>query len=323
MTKEPGTFKTMISGFFEAIGRIFATLLRGFQAFFGGIIGFVSHSAPVEALVEFFQRNKIVLYTAIILILIVGVYLLPSALVTVKAGEAAVEWSRFSGGTIPERVYGEGTHIVNPLNKIFYYNVRTQEVKHEMDALTSNGLVVHVSLSIRYRPEYNFLAVLHQRIGPDYVNTIVIPEVESEIRRVIGKFTPEELFTSQGGVLEGMMKGSFAEVGENFIQLDDVIVRSLKLPDSIQKAIESKLTQQQQMLEYEYRLMREHKEAERKEIEARGVSDYNRIINLTLTDRMLTWEGIAATRELATSTNAKIIVVGNSRNGLPIVFSPD
>jgi regulator of protease activity HflC (stomatin/prohibitin superfamily) len=184
-------------------------------------------------------------------------------------------------------------------------------------------LPVTIELSIRYQPQQAFLPVLHQRIGQDYVHVIIIPEVEAVIRNVIGRFTPEELFTTQGGVLEKLVVGAFTAIGKNFITLDNVVVRKITLPASLTTAIEAKLTQEQLMLEYVFKLQREEQEAERKRIEATGIERYNRIVTASLSENLLRWEGVKATKELATSTNSKVIVIGSGQGGLPIILNPD
>ncbi len=272
---------------------------------------------------DYYRRNRISFYIWMMLLTLFVLFFWPFFVVTVHAGEAGVEWSRFQGGTILDRVYPEGTHLINPFNKFFVYNIRKQTVSHEMTALTVNGLPVQISLSIRYQPEYQFLPVLHQRIGPDYLNVIVLPEVEAVIRNVIGRFTPEELFTTQGGVLERLVVGAFTAVGKNFITLDNVVVRRITLPQNLTSAIEAKLTQEQLMLEYDFRLNREQREAERKAIEARGIEQYNRTVTASLGENLLRWEGIRATRDLATCTNSKVIVIGSGRGGLPVILNPE
>ena len=270
----------------------------------------------------YYRRHRVSIYIWMMLLTLFALFFWPYFIVTVGSGEAAVEWSRFQGGTILDRVYREGTHLINPFNQLVVYNVRKQTIHHEMKALTVNGLPVTIDLSIRYQPELAFLPVLHQRIGQDYVNVIIIPEVEAVIRNVIGRFTPEELFTTQGGVLEKLVVGAFTAVGKNFITLDNVVVRKITLPASLTSAIEAKLTQEQLMLEYAFKLQREEREADRKRIEAMGIERYNRIVTASLSENLLRWEGVKATKDLATSENAKVIVIGAGQGGLPIILNP-
>jgi regulator of protease activity HflC (stomatin/prohibitin superfamily) len=271
----------------------------------------------------YYRRNRVSFYIWMMLLTLFVLFFWPYFVVHVHSGEAAVEWSRFRGGTVLDRIYHEGTHLINPFNQYIVYNIRKQTIHHEMKALTVNGLPVMIDLSIRYQPQQAFLPVLHQRIGQDYVNVIIIPEVEAVIRNVIGRFTPEELFTTQGGVLEKLVVGAFTAVGKNFITLDNVVVRKITLPASLTTAIEAKLTQEQLMLEYVFKLQREGQEAERKRIEASGIERYNRIVTASLSENLLRWEGVKATKELATSANSKVIVIGAGQGGLPIILNPD
>lgn len=313
----------IILGGFAAVFGVIATIFRGIAEIFHMIIDALWNNPVTDAAGVITRRYRIYVVVGGLLFLMVFIFFFPHFVVTVGAGEAAVEWSRFRGGTIPDKVYSEGMNLKNPFNRVVIYDIRKHEIRHEMMALSNDGLYVGVDLSIRYQPEPDFLPVLHQKIGPDYARKVVIPEVESEIRKTIGRFTPEQLFTTQGSVLEDMLKGSFSQVSENFVTLDDVLITKISLPDQIRAAIEAKLTQEQMMKEYRFKIEREKREAERKIIEAGGIEEYNRIVNNSLTDRLLTWGGIDATKEIAKSPNSKVIIMGNSKESLPVILNAE
>ena len=201
------------------------------------------------------------------------------------------------------------------------YDTRVQIVFHEIDVLTSSGLPITLSLAVRFRPIYELLGVLHQQVGPDYPDKIILPQIESVLRRNIGSYTPEDIYTNREGVLSKIVTLALEEVGRKFIQVDDIIIRSVKLPESVQKSIETKLVNEQQFLAYEFRLKTEEGEAKRKRIEAAGIEAYHKIISGTLSDKLVTWQGIQATLELAKSPNTKVVVIGSGKNGLPIILS--
>ncbi len=257
----------------------------------------------------------------LLILLFVIVYFSKNIFITVQAGEGGVMWRRFMKGTVTDRVLGEGFHIIPPWDKIAIYSVRVQEVRPELDVLTKEGLRVHLQLSIRYHPEYNMLGILHQRLGSNYVNNIIIPTVDSTMRTTIGTYTLDELYMSQPALLPRIINEALQHASRNFVVIDAVIIRTIELPPALRDAIVSKLEQKQLAEAYQYRLERERQEAERKAIEAGGISRYNTIITNSLTESVLRWKGVEATRELAASTNAKVIMIGNSAGGLPVILN--
>lgn len=242
--------------------------------------------------------------------------------VTIKAGEAGVLFRPLSGGINTERTYGEGLHIIAPWNKMITYEVRQQEVLETMAVLSSNGLEINVDVSVWYQPSYAELPSLHQERGQQYLERVVKPAMRSATRSVIGRYTPEEIYSSKRDAIQNEIFEETSKLLTNqYIQINAVLVRDITLPPSIKQAIENKLTQEQAFLEYEFRLEREKKEAERLRIEAEGKAQANKILNASLTDNILTEKGIQATLSLANSSNSKIIVIGGGDEGLPIILS--
>jgi len=239
--------------------------------------------------------------------------------ITAHVGEAGVLFHRFSGTEI-DRIYKEGLHIISPLDIMTIYETRNQIALHEFDVLSVKGLRIHLAIAIRYRPQYDMLPTLHQQIGPDYLQRIVLPQIESVMRKQLGGYNADQIYTNENGLLNKAIVLAINEVGRNYVVVDDVIIRSLTLPDNIVKAIEDKLTQQEYLRSYEFRLKTATKEAQRKISEAKGISRAQHIISESLTPEILTFEGIKATQELAKSKNAKIVVIGSGKNGLPLIL---
>jgi regulator of protease activity HflC (stomatin/prohibitin superfamily) len=257
---------------------------------------------------------------AVLVALYVVLYFAPQIFITIHPGEAGVLFRRFAGGTDTEHVYGEGFHVIWPWDQMSVYNARVQQSFQHVDVLTKNGLTVDLGVSIQYRPERDVLGRLHQDIGPDYLRTIVIPEVTQTLRAEFGKYTAEEFFSSKRPILSRVRDESVAQVGPRYVTLEDVIVQTVQLPPAIQRAIEGKIEQQHLAEAYEFQIVQEQQEAKRKEIEAMGYKTYNETIASSLTPGVLQWKGIEATRELAASPNSKVIVVGNGPSGLPIIL---
>ena len=259
-------------------------------------------------------------FVFILILLLLVAYLWNHIFITINAGEGGVLYRRFSGGTVTDMVYPEGYHIIAPYNVMTIYNVRYQTHAHKMYALTKKGLKIQLALTIRYKPEYNLLGLLHKTVGPDYLNKVVVPEVEAVLRTLVGDFEAEEVYSTKRAIVQKIVNASLNQVSQRFVKIDDVMITEVDLPTYIEKAIEMKLEQKQLAEAYEYKLQKERKEAERKRIEAKGIQDYNDIVNASLSDNILTWKGVNATLELSKSENAKVIVIGSGKQGLPIIL---
>ncbi len=260
-----------------------------------------------------------------ILIGVIGLILVSilssSTFLTIDAGHRGVLFKRFGGGLVMDKIYDQGFHVVPPWNKMNIYNVRIQEDYETMETLSRNGLNIKVELSYLYRPVIDELPNLHDEIGIDYAENILKPELRSATREVIGKYLPEELYSSKRETIQSEI---FDETSESIlpkhIYLDAVLIREVKLPESLEQAIERKLKEEQASLEYEFRLEREEKEAQRILIAAKAQAEANRVISSSLDDQVLRDKGISATLELANSSNSKVIVIGGGEDGLPLIL---
>ena len=264
------------------------------------------------------NRNRWIVSTLVFLLLLAIFW--PLVFVTINAGEAGVYYKRFGGGTVVDKVYAEGFHVVAPWDKMTVYNVRYQTNPHYMDVLTNRGLQVHLKLWIRYQPEYDTLGVLHQKVGPDYFNKIIVPDVEATIREVVGKYDVEELYSSEKGILQKLTNEAFSLVSDKYLKIDSILITKIEMPPSIRVAIEKKQEEQQLSEAYLYKLAREQKEAERKIIEAKGIQTSNSIIASSLSEQVLRWKGIEATLDVSKSQNSKIVLFGSGKTGLPLLF---
>jgi len=259
----------------------------------------------------------IILVSAAIVLLLFG----SRMSVTIEAGHAGVLFKTFGGGLDIERVYGEGFHIIAPWNKMHVYSLLQQEKAEEMKVLSSNGLEISVDVSAWYLPKVEQLGLLHQKVGINYATTVLIPALRSAARSVIGRYTPEEIYSTKRDAIQDEIYAETKSILDNkYILLNKVLIRSIILPPTIKAAIESKLQQEQLALEYEFKLERARKEAERQKIEAEGKATANRIVSASLTDKILQEKGIEATLELAKSPNSKVVVVGNSKDGMPLIL---
>jgi len=204
---------------------------------------------------------------------------------TIQPGKRGVEFKRFSGGLDKDNIYEPGFHIIAPWNK-------------------------------------NKIGYLHEEIGTEYVKTILMPEIRSATREVIGQYLPEELYsTKREAIQDEIFKQTEAAITPKHLILDAVLIRSVKLPEKLEEAIEQKLKEEQLSLQYTYKLDRERQEAERRIIEAQAKADANKILNASLTAKILQDKGIEATLELAKSPNTKTVIVGGGDGGLPLILN--
>ena len=252
------------------------------------------------------------------------VYLANRIFILIGPGEEGVLFRRLTNGTDISSPFKEGLVIIAPWNTMSIYSLRVQERTQIVEALSKNGLTIRVTVSMRYFPEEKNLPLLHQKVGPDYADRIVVPEVMTGVREVVGKFEPQGLYTTNTReISDQIIEAATRSLSDKFIRLDDVNILSIRLPSLVTSAIESKLTQEQMAEEYIYRQDRTEREKKRLATEADGIAQYNRAISASLTPEMLRFKGIEATLELAKSPNAKIVVVGSGKDGLPLILNTE
>ena len=262
------------------------------------------------------RRNEIRVTLFVLIALFTLAFFWPQMVVSIKPGERGVLWSPFSGTQI-ERVYPEGIHIIAPWDEMTIYPIRYETTDRTVIALSKDGLPISVDITIRSKPAEKLLARLHQTVGPKYVDTVVVPEVASALRGVIGDYRPEELYAQSFEVIQqAIVAEAKHQTGSRHVLLDDVLIAKVTLPESVTAAIQSKLAQEQAALEMEYRIRRETDEARRKAIEGDGIRTFQRLIAETMSDRTLHYKGIEATLELAKSPNAKVVVVGSEKGAM-------
>ena len=258
----------------------------------------------------------------IILLSLLLIVFISRSSVNFGSGEAGVLFRTLGGGVVTDQPpKGEGFKIIAPWNRLVIYNVKQQEVMESMQVLSSNGLEISLDVSVLYQPVYEELGLLHQTKGENYLNSVLLPNIRAVARSVVGRYTPEQLYSTKRDAIQNEI---FEETRDNVltqhIQLNSVLVRDVTLPTAIKEGIERKLVQEQEALEYEFRLVKAEQEAERQRIDAEGKARANRILSASLTDRILQEKGIEATLKLSESNNSKVIVIGSGENGLPIIL---
>lgn len=266
------------------------------------------------------KYRKFIIIGAVLLLLLI--IFGSSMFYIVKPGERGITFRPFGSGLDTVDIAQPGFHIVAPWNEFIVYNVKERQTEETMDVLDKNGLSINVEVSVRFNPIPSKLPYLHQQFGEDYMLQLVVPEVRSTVRQVMGRYTAEEIYSTKRAEVEmEIINETTQKLEDNSVATRAVLIRSINLPPQIKDAIEMKLKQEQESLAYEFKLEKEEKEAERKRIEAEGEAKANSIINSSLTPALLKMRGIETTLKLANSNNAKIVVIGGGEDGLPLILN--
>ena len=226
-------------------------------------------------------------------------------------------------GKVDSRVLVEGINVRNPFADIIKMTIKIQERREEMRVPSKEGLTVGLELSVLYRLDPSFAPEIYKTVGreDDYLRKILIPNFRSVVRGVTAQYEAKALYTSRREeVAEGIRAKLHEATMVYGIYIDSTPLRQVELPSDLSQAIEEKLRAEQESQRMEFILAKERKEAERKVIEARGTADQNRIVTASLSENLLRWKGIEVTAELAMSPNAKVIVIGSGKDGLPIIL---
>lgn len=277
---------------------------------------------------RFFSNDLMI---AGLILVVMLVFLLPSMIVTIPAGHLGVLWKRFAGGTVIDHVETEGTHLMLPWDEMYVYDARLQSVEREFEVLSSDGLKLMVTLAWRFRVIPEYLGELHKYAGPEYAETLLGQSVGARARDVIAIYRPEDIYTShrleiQNQISESVrydIKNRFnteLRSGQNWILIEDVLVKRIVLPDGVEDAIVRKNVARHEVEQYALIVEKEQQESERKRVEALGIRNFQEIISGGMSDAYLRWRGIEATLELARSENAKVVVIGNDKTGgMPLI----
>jgi regulator of protease activity HflC (stomatin/prohibitin superfamily) len=289
-------------------------------------------------------------------LLLIVVVLWPYVVVSVPTGQVGVLWYRLIGfdpycmclvrGTVldPREIREEGLHLIMPWNKIYLYDLRLESTTQTYNAISKDGVSMSVQVSVRYQLQHNSVAVLHKFIGPNYFATVISPEIGSQTRQIISQYTAEKVYTSREEIQKEIRDSGQKALGtslnklvqpeameqpdpkhyndflQSSIQLLDTLVLSIELPPAIVAAINRQTEQYYLIQEYKFRVEREAQESKRKQIEANGIAAFQRTVSQGISDSYLRWRGIEATLALAQSPNAKIVIIGTNKDGLPIIL---
>lgn len=258
------------------------------------------------------------------------IFLADKIFITIPAGSEGVLWKRLDQGTVMTRTYPEGFHMIAPWNNMTIYNLRLDEATTTIKVLADDGLEMEIEFLVRYRPRQETLPHLHKFMGEDYLEVLILPEVNSRARVVLAQYSPEEIYSQKRDAIQREILAAvkrelsvyFTQNGESTLMVfvEDVLIKRIHLPDTVRKAIETKVENKHKMLQYKYILAREMQESRRKMIEALGIAKFQDIVREGISERYLRWKGIDATLELAKSNNSKVVVIGAGKEGMPLIL---
>jgi regulator of protease activity HflC (stomatin/prohibitin superfamily) len=260
----------------------------------------------------------------IIAVIIAGgilVVLLMMAVATVPAGHVGVVdlFGRVSDATL-----APGLHLINPLASVHRMSVQTSEAKEVMDTPSSEGLIVHLEISTIYHLNPAKAVEVYKTVGLEYDTILIHPNIRSAVREITSSYEAKALYSPErekmGSEINQHVRATIEPRG---VAVESVLLRDVKLPDRLQAAIQEKLGAEQQAAQMQFVLLKEQREAERKKIEGEGIATFQKIVTEGISENLLKWKGIEATKELANSPNAKIVIIGAGKDGLPIILGSD
>jgi prohibitin 1 len=224
-------------------------------------------------------------------------------------------------GTVSPNTLKNGINFVNPLARVVKMSVKTQEVKEVMDVPSKEGLTVQLEISVLYHLNPDKAADVYKTVGENYESIIIEPQFRSVTRGVTASYEAKALYTSEREHLSQLiLKEIAAAIEARGVTVETAPLRRVGLPPGLTQSIESKLQAEQESQRMEFILLKEKQEADRKRIEAQGISDFQKIVVQGISDQLLRWKGIEATEKLAMSPNAKVVVIGAGKDGLPLIL---
>lgn len=256
----------------------------------------------------------------LILLIVLALGTFSCSVTSVPAGHIGVLtlFGRVTGEMLPE-----GMHVINPFKQSNVMSIRTQELKEAANVPSGEGLIMTLEVSLLYRLDPSHAAEVYQKIGPNYQEVVVVPNLRSAVRSITAAHTANALYSSGREQLAEQIEKELGEaLTARGVVTERVLLRDIQLPPTLKIAIEAKQQADQDAQRMQFVLLKEKQEAERKRIEAQGIADFQKTVAQGISEQLLVWKGIEATEKLAASSNAKIVIIGNTKNGLPLVLEP-
>jgi prohibitin 1 len=226
-------------------------------------------------------------------------------------------------GRVTGETLTEGIHLINPLKSVQKLSVQTQSVKESANVPSNEGLILALDTSLLFRLDKSKAAYVFQTVGANYAEKIVEPTLRAAIRASTSAHSANALYTNARELVQQQIQDELTmQLNPRGVIVENVLLRDVQLPAMLKSSIEAKQQAEQDALRMSFILQKEKQEAERKRIEAQGIADFQKIVAQGISAQLLEWKGIEATEKLATSTNSKVVIIGNAKNGLPLVLEP-
>ena len=227
-------------------------------------------------------------------------------------------------GNVSSDVLAPGFHIVFPFTHVVPLSIQTQEMKETTEVPSQEGLTMDLEASLLWRLDPAKAAQIYKTVGTEYPRIVVEPQIRSALREITASYEAKALYSAQREKIANEIFSLFNRMSrDRGIIADAVLLRKIGLPPVVANAIQEKLKREQEAEQMKFVLQKESQEAERKRIEAQGISDFQKIVASGISAQLLEWKGIEATEKLAMSQNTKVVVIGNAKSGLPIILGND
>lgn len=243
-----------------------------------------------------------------------------SCVISIPTGNVGVLtlFGRVTGETL-----GEGIHLINPLKAVQKLSIQTESIKESANVPSNEGLILALDTSLLFHLDRSKAAEVYQKVGSNYAEKIVEPTLRAAIRASTSSHTANALYTNARELVQQQIQDQLtAELAPRGVIVENILLRDVQLPAMLKSSIEAKQQAEQDALRMSFILQKETQEAQRKRIEAQGIADFQKIVAQGISPQLLEWKGIEATEKLATSSNSKVVVVGNAKNGLPLILGP-
>jgi regulator of protease activity HflC (stomatin/prohibitin superfamily) len=286
------------------------------------LTGFVvrRHPTPFAPLSGYLRLGGLIIF-------LIG--FISSCIVQIGTGEVGVQ---VLFGSVHNTTLASGLHFINPLIDVQHLDIKTQNytmsaVRNEgqkegddaIRVLTSDGLEVVMDLTVLYKVVPASAPDILRSTGIDYTDKIVRPLTRTMIRDNAVYYDAVSLYSTKRDEFQArIFKSIEVDFNKRGLLLEQLLIRNITLPQAVKTSIEQKISAEQDAQKMQFVLQKERQEAERKRVEAQGISDYQRIISESLTDRQLQYESIKAQLEVAKSPNAKVIIMGKA--GAPVIL---
>jgi regulator of protease activity HflC (stomatin/prohibitin superfamily) len=261
-------------------------------------------------------RNR-VLRIGVVLLMVILLFASTTSIPTGNVGVLTL-FGRVTGD-----VLDAGIHLINPLKSVQRLSVQTQSKKESANVPSNEGLILVLDTSLLYRLDKTKAAQVLATVGPDYEVKVIEPTLRAAIRASTSSHTANALYTDARELVQQQIQDELTtQLAARGVIVEAVLLRDVQLPAMLKSSIEAKQQAEQDALRMSFILQKEKQEAERKRIEAQGIADFQKIVAQGISPQLLEWKGIEATEKLALSNNTKVVVIGNPKNGLPLVLEP-